>query len=135
MLDLIKTIRDDLLADPTITAFVDSRIFWAFKPAANTIVDYPQITIMDSDGPTDSVTNDYFPDLQLHIWTRGDEKVTEGNKIARRILIRIDRKSFLQVDKCIFQVWKSTGTDLFEDETQTFHKVLTFNVVMQGYSD
>ncbi len=135
MLDLIKKVREELLADSTITDLVDARIYWAFKPVANTSNDYPQITIMDSDGATDSLFNDYFPTLMIHIWTKGDERVTRGNRIAERVLINLDREGFITNDPCIYQIWKSNGIDLFEDDTQTFHKVLTFNVVMQGYSD
>ena len=135
MLDLIKLVRDSLLADSTITDLVDARIYWAFKPVGNTINDYPQITLMDSDGPTDSLFNDYSPILEIHIWTKGDSRVTRGNKIAERVLINIDIGGFINNEPKVYQIWKSNGLDLFEDDTQTFHKVLTFNVEMQGYSD
>ena len=92
-------------------------------------------TIIDSDGATDSLFNDYFPTLMIHIWTKGDTKVTRGNKIAKRILINIDSKGFVNITPCIYQIWKDSSIEIFEDDTQTFHKILSFNVVMQGYSD
>lgn len=135
MLDLIKKVRDELLLDTTITDLVGQRIYWSFKPVVNTSADYPQVTILDAEGSTDSLFNTYFPDLDIHIWTKGDSKVTRANQIAKRILINIDTKGFINITPCIFQIWKSTAVELFEDDTQTFHKILTFNVVMQGYSD
>lgn len=135
MLDLIKKVRDELLADSTITDLVSGRIYWAFKPVGNTNTDYPQVTLMDTEGPTDSLFNTYFPDLEIHIWTKGDSKVTRANQIAKRILINIDTKGFITLDPCIYQIWKDSVIEIFEDDTQTFHKVITFNVVMQGYSD
>ena len=133
MLDLIKKVREELLADTTITDLVDERIYYEFSPVGNTTQDYPQITLMDTDGPTDTWFNSYSPLLTIHIWTRGDERVTRGNKIAKQVLLNLDIKGFTTVDPCIYQIWKLNGLDLFEDDTQTFHKVLTFNVVMQGY--
>ena len=135
MLDLIKKVRDELLSDSTITDFVGTRIYWGFNPQGNTNTDFPQVTIMDVEGPTDSLFNEYSPDLEIHIWTKGDEKVTRANQIAKRILINIDTKGFVNIEPKIYQIWKSTAIELFEDDTQTFHKILTFNVVMQGYSD
>jgi len=135
MLDLIKKIREEFIADSTITDLVGERIYWSFKPVGNTSKDYPQITLMDTEGPTDSLFNTYFPDLEIHIWTKGDTKVTRANQIAKRVLINIDTVGFINLDPCIFQIWKSTVVELFEDDTQTFHKIITFNVVMQGYED
>jgi len=135
MLDLIKKVRDELLADPTITAYIDSRLYWAFKPVGNTSLDYPQITLMDIEGPTDSLFNDYNATLDIHIWTKGDSKVTRANQIAKRVLINIDRQGYDEAGLCIYQIWKANSAELFEDDSQSFHKILTFNVVMQGYSD
>ncbi len=135
MLDLIKKIRNEFLADSTITDLVGKRIKWSFAPVGNTSKDYPQITIMDNEGPTDSLQNTYFPDLEIHIWTKGNAKVTRANQIAKQVLINIDNKGFVNITPCIYQIWKSTAVELFEDDTQTFHKILTFNVVMQGYED
>lgn len=135
MLDLIKKIREELIADSTITDLVGSRIYWQSKPSGNTSVDYPQITLSDTEGPTDSLDGEYFPELEIHIWTKGDTKVTRANQIAKRILINIDKKGFVTLTPCIYQIWKENAIGIFEDDTQTFHKVLIFNVVMDGYSD
>lgn len=135
MLDLIKKVREELLSDSTITDLISDRIFMAFKPVGNTSVDYPQVTLMADDGLTDSLFNTYFPNLEIHIWTKGDEKVTRANQIAKRILINIDSKGFVNITPCIYQIWKDSSIEIFEDDTQTFHKILSFNVVMQGYSD
>ena len=135
MLDLIKKVRDELLADSTITDLVSGRIYWAFKPVGNTSVDYPQITLMDTEGATDSLFNTYFPNLEIHIWTKGDARVTRANQIAKRVLINIDTKGFIELPLCIYQIWKDSAIEIFEDDTQTFHKILIFNVVMQGYRD
>jgi len=131
MLDLIKTVRNELLNESEVTDYVGNRIHMAFKPVGNTVNDYPQITILANDGPTDSLTNDYFPDLQLHIWTKDDAYVTQANLIAKQVLIRLDRKGFS--NPCIFQIWKSNSISIYEDETKTFHLTLIFNVVMKGY--
>lgn len=135
MLDLVKLMKDVLIADSTITAFVGQRIYMDLGPQGNTENDYPQITIHVDDGPTDSLTNDYRPDLQIHIWTRGSGRQTEANLIAKRILLNIDKKSYLTNSPCVFQIWKDNGLGIFEESAQTFHKILTFNVVMEGYSE
>lgn len=139
MLDLVKLIRNELLSDPTITAFVGQRVYMDLGPQGNTSSDFPQITIHVDDGPTDSQTNDYRPDLQIHIWSKDLDKQTgrqtEANLIAKRILLKIDRKSFLTNDPCVFRIWKDNGIGIFEESTQTYHKILTFSVVMLGYSE
>lgn len=135
MLDLIKKVRKELLADSTITDLISNRMYMAFKPVGNKSTDYPQVTLIADDGLTDSLFNTYFPNLEIHIWTKGETKVTRANRIAERILINIDSKGFVNITPCIYQIWKDSSIELFEDDTQTFHKILTFNVVMQGYSD
>jgi len=135
MLDLIKKVREELIADSTITDLVAERIYWGWKPVGNKSTDFPQITLLDSDGLTDSQFNTYFPELEIHIWTKGETKVTRANKIAERVLINIDVAGFVNQTPCIYQIWKSNSVDLFEDDSQTLHKIITFNVVMQGYSD
>lgn len=137
MLDLIKKTRDELLADATITDIVGQRIYWAYSPSGNINSDFPQITLMDTDGQTDSLFNDYNSTLEIHIWTKGSGRVTKANQIAKRVLINIDTKGFEGVgqEPCIYQIWKENAVDLFEDDTQTFHKILIFNVVMNGYND
>ena len=79
--------------------------------------------------------NTYFPELEIHIWTKGETKVTRANQIAKRVLINIDRKGFTKLPLCIYKIWKSNSVEFFEDDSQTLHKILTFNVVMQGYAD
>ena len=133
MIDLVKLIREQLLADGDVTAYVGQRIYMADSPAGTTTNDYPEITLMASDGPTDSLTNDYRPDLYVHIWTKGEAKVTQANQIAREVLKNIDRQSYLVNDPCVFQIWKSSGIGVMEDNTQTYHYVLIFDVVMTGY--
>ena len=133
MIDLVKLIRNKLLENSTITAYIGQRIYMADKPSGNTINDYPQTTLYSTDGNTDSLTNDYFPDLYIHIWTKGDAKITQANQIAREVLKTIDRKSYETNDPCVFQIWKSAGTGVTEDETQVYHKILIFDVVMIGY--
>ncbi len=133
MLDLIKKVREELLADTTITDLVGERVFLPFSPSGNTPSQYPFIIIFVDDGPTDSLTNDYRPDLSIHIWTKGDERVTNGNLIAKQVLLNIDRESFISNDPRIFQIWKDTAVQIFEDDTQTYHKILIFSVVMEGY--
>lgn len=133
MLDLIKKVRDHLLLDTTITDLVDNRIYWEFSPVGNTIENYPQITLMGTDGLTDTVREVYDPDLIIHIWTKGEKRSTSANQIAKRVILSLDIESFLSSAPCIYQIWKISGIDLFEDDTQTLHKVLTFNVVMDGY--
>ena len=125
MLDLIKLIRDEILADVAITTYVSSRVYMSYKPVGNTLNDYQQIVINDEDGPTDSLTNDYRPELRIHIWTKGSEKVTIANKIAKQILLNIDKKSYLTNDPRVYQLWKENGVELWEDDSQTFHKVLS----------
>ena len=133
MLDLIKLIRDEMLANPNIVSYVGDRIVMSDKPVGNTIGDYPQITMDGEDGPTDSLTDDYFPDLRIHIWTRGDARKTIAGQIAREILIQIDKKSYLTNDPIVYQMWKSNNIGVFEDETQTYHRTLSFDVVMEGH--
>ena len=135
MLDLIKKVREELIADATITDLVGERIYWGWKPVGNKSTDFPQITLLDTDGETDSLQNTYFPELEIHIWTKGETKVTRANQISKRVLINIDKKGFTAQTPCIYQIWKSNSVELFEDDSQTLHKILTFNVVMQGYSD
>ena len=135
MLDLIKKVREELIADSTITDLVAERIYWGWKPVGNKSTDFPQITLLDTEGLTDSLQNTYFPELEIHIWTKGETKLTRANQIAKRVLINIDRKGFIELPLCIYQIWKSNAVELFEDDSQTLHKIITFNVVMQGYSD
>jgi len=49
MLDLIKTVRNELLNESEVTDYVGNRIHMAFKPVGNTVNDYPQITILAND--------------------------------------------------------------------------------------
>lgn len=133
MLDLMKYIREALLSDIAITEYVDDRVYMAFKPVGNTDVDYPQITMTFKDEGTDSLLLSYDLELQIHIWTKGDARVTNGHKIAKRVLLNLDIDG--SQDPCIYQIWKDGSVDIYEDDTQTFHKVLMFNVVMEGYSE
>jgi hypothetical protein len=84
---------------------------------------------------TDTVRDVYQSTLMVHIWTKGDGKATSANEIAKRILIRLDSKSFLSTEPYIYQVWKTSGADLFEDSTQTLHKILIFDVVIGSYEE
>ena len=120
-------------ADSTITAYVGSRIYMEGKPVVNTENDYPQITISVSDGPTDSLTDDYFPDLRIDVWTKGSAERTTAGLIAEQILLNIDKKSYLSNDPIVYQLWKSNNIPLWEEETKVFHRVLTFDVVMAGH--
>ena len=133
MLDLIKLIRDELSADSTITAYVGSRIYMEGKPVGNTENDYPQITIAVLDGPTDSLTDDYFADLRINVWTKGSGCRTTAGLIAKQILLKIDKKSYLTNDPIVYQLWKSNNIPLWEEDTKVFHRVLTFDVVMAGH--
>lgn len=133
MLDLVKKVREELLADTSITDFVDERIYLPFSPVGNMQVDYPFITIDVSDGPTDSLTNDYRPELMIHVWTKGEERVTIGNQITKQILLNIDRESFLTNDPRIYQIWKDDAIHVFDDDEQVYHKTIIFSVVMEGY--
>lgn len=133
MLDLIKLIIDELLADATITAYVGSRIYMEGKPVGNTENDYPQITVDALDGPTDSLTDDYFPDLRINVWTKGSGYRTTAGLIVKQILLNIDKKSYLTNDPIVYQLWKSNSIPLWEEETNVFHRVLTFDVVMAGH--
>lgn len=134
MLELTKLMINTLSANSNITAYVGHRIHMSYKPVGNTDKDYPQITVHTDDGPTDSLTNDYYPTLQIHVWTKGDAYETNANLIAKEILLEIDKKSYLTNAPCVFQMWKSNGIGFFEDDTQVFHKILTFDVVMEGYT-
>lgn len=133
MLDLIKLIRDELLVDSTITDYVGSRVYMEDSPIGNTENDYPQITIEVLDGPTDSLTDDYFADLRLTIWTKGSGNRTTAGLIAKQILINIDKKSYLTNDPIVYQLWKTNNIPLWEDDTKVFRRVLTFDVVMAGH--
>jgi len=133
MLDLIKLIRDQLLADSTITAYVGSRIYMEGKPVVNTENDYPQITIETMDGPTDSLTNDYYSDLRINVWAKGSAQRTTAGLIAKQVLLNIDKKSYLTNDPKVYQLWKSNSIPVWEDDTKVFHLVMTFDVVMEGY--
>jgi len=134
MLDLVKLIRDEFLADSTITTYVGSRIYMEGKPVGNTENDYPQITIAVLDGPTDSLTDDYFSDLRINIWTKGSGCRTTAELIAKQVLLKIDKKSYLTNDPKVYQLWKTNNIPFWEDDTKVFHRVLTFDVVMEGYS-
>jgi len=133
MLDLIKLIIDELLLDSTITAYVGSRIYMEGKPVGNTENDFPQITIAVLDGPTDSLTDDYYADLRIQVWTKGSGYRTTAGLIAKQILLNIDKKSYLSNDPIVYQLWKSNNIPLWEEETKVFHRVLTFDVVMAGH--
>jgi len=133
MLDLIKLIRNELLADSTITAYVGSRIHMEGKPVSNTESDYPQITIETLDGPTDSLTNDYFSDLRINVWTKGSACRSTADLIVRQILLNIDKKSYLANDPKIYQLWKTNNVPIWEEDAKVFHRVLTFDVVLEGY--
>ena len=133
MLDLTKIVRDFLLTQTTVTDLVGSRIYMPFSPNTNLRLHYPFITIETDDGSTDSLTNDYTPDLLLHIWTKDDGRVTLGNEIARQVLLVLDRKGFLNQTPKIYQIWKDGAPHVFEDDEQTYHKMITFSVVMEGY--
>jgi len=133
MLDLIKLIRNELLADTTITAYVGTRIYMEGKPVGNIESDYPQITLSASDGPTDSLTDDYFPDLIIRIWTKGSGERTTAGLIAKQVLLNIDKKSYLSNDPIVYQLWKSNNIPVWEEETKVFSRVLSFDVVMAGH--
>lgn len=133
MLDLIKKIREELLADTTITDLVGERIYMPFSPAGNIPTNYPFIVIDTGDGSTDSLTNDYRPDLAIHIWSRGDARVTTAELITKQVLLNIDRKGYITNDPKIFQIWKDGTVEIFEDDTQVYHKTIFFSVVMEGY--
>jgi hypothetical protein len=133
MLDLIKKVRDHLLADTTITDLVDERIYWSWSPSGNTQEDFPLISMMDFIGETDSVLETYEGRLMIHIWTKGEGRATLANEIEKRILLSLDIESFLATSPCIYQIWKLSSVGAFENDSQTLHKVITFNVVMDGY--
>jgi len=133
MLDLIKKVRNEFLADSTITDLVGERIHMPFSPADNNRMSYPYIVIDVDDGATDSITNDYRPDLRIHIWSQGDERVTVANRVAKQVLLNIDRERFLDSDPIIYQIWKDNAIQIFEDDTQLYHKTIMFSVVMEGY--
>lgn len=133
MLDLVKLIRDELLLDSTITAYVDERIYMEGKPVGNQESDYPQITIETLDGPTDSLTNDYYADLRINVWTKGSGHRTMADLIAKQILLNIDKKSYLTNDPKVYQLWKTNNIPIWEDDMKVFHRVLTFDVVMEGH--
>lgn len=133
MIDLIKKVRNELLAEANVTAYVGQRIYMADKPSGNTINDYPQITMYTTDGNTDSLTNDYTLDLYIHIWTKGEARITLANQIAEEVLKVIDRKGYETNDPTIWQIWKSAGIGVHEDDTQTYHKTLIFDAIMIGY--
>lgn len=133
MLDLYKKVRDELLADSTITDLVGERIYMPFSPAGNTQLNYPFIVLDIDTGGTDSLTNDYRPSLMIHIWTKGSAKVSLGNQIEKQVLLNIDRKGFPTNDPVIFQILKDNATHIFDDDEQVYHKIVTFSVVMEGY--
>lgn len=133
MLDLIKYIRETLLSDTVLNAYVEDRVYMAFKPVGNTDTEYPQITMTVKDKGTDSLLKSYELELQIHIWTKGEARVTTGHEIAKRVLLDLDVDG--SQDPCIYQIWKDGSVDMFEDDTQTFHKVIMFDVVMEGYSE
>ena len=133
MLDLIKLIRDELLADTTITTYVDSRIYMEGKPVGNVESDYPQITLTAQDGPTDSLTDDYYATLRINVWTKGSAERTTAGLIAKQVLLNIDKKSYLLNDPIVYQLWKLNNIPLWEEDTKVFHRVLTFDVVMAGH--
>ena len=134
MLDLTKLLINELSNNVAITNYVGPRIYMAYKPTGNTEKDYPQIAIHVDDGPTDSLNGEYFPSLQIHIWTKGEAYNSNANLIAKEVLLEIDKKSYLTNIPCVFQIWKSNGLGFFEDDTQVFHKILMFDVVMDGYT-
>ena len=140
MLDLLKSIRDILLADGTITGYVSSRVYLAFKPVINTASgSYPQITMNVDDGSTDSVTNTCGPILYIDIWSKtipgSTGGATEAKLIAKRIYQLIDaRQDLLGEPLKIYQIWKDSSTLLFEDDTQVWHQSIRFRVEMDGYS-
>lgn len=133
MLDLIKIVRNYLLTQTEVTDLVGERIYMTFSPVANTSYNYPMVILATNDGSTDSLTNDYYADLQIQIYTKGTSRVTSGNEVAREILLALDRKSFLAQTPKIYQVLKDGTTEVFQDEEQTYRKILFFNVVMEGY--
>lgn len=133
MIDLVKLIRDALLADSTITTYVGSRIYMEGALVGNTENDYPRITIEVLDGPTDSLTNDYYSDLRINVWTKESACRTTADLIAKQILLNIDKKSYLTSDPKVYQLWKSNNIPIWEEDTKVFHRVLTFDVVLEGY--
>lgn len=140
MLDLLKTIRDILIADPTISGYVSSRVYLAFKPIINTAsTSYPQITLNIGDGPTDSVTNTCSPDLFIDIWTKtvpgSVGGATQAKSIAKRIYQLIDARQDLTGEPLkIYQIVKDNATLLWEDDTQVFHHSLRFRIEMDSYA-
>jgi hypothetical protein len=76
---------------------------------------------------------EYFPDLRINVWTKGSGLKTTAGLIAKQILLKIDRKSFLTNDPKVYQLWKSNGIPVWEEDTKVFHLVLTFDTVMEGY--
>jgi len=133
MLDLYKTVRDYLLTQSNVTDLLGERIYMAFSPNTNVSSNYPFINLDINDGPTDSLTNDYRADMMIHIWTKGDARVTRGNEIAKELILALDRKAFLDQTPGIYQILKEGSPHEYDDDLQIYHKVINFSVVMEGY--
>lgn len=143
MIEIIKTIRDVLIADATIKSYCGdpARIYIVSKPVLDTAsTSYPQITLTMEDGGSDTVTNvNIDATFTIHIWTKTVSGVsggyTTGNLIAKRIYELIDIKNFESVTPKVYKIWRTNSLTIFEDETQVFHTIINFNCASDGYFD
>lgn len=131
MLDLLKKVGEVLAGDVTIQSYVGSRIYLALKPIINKATDFPQITIRANEGPSNTTLEVYFPDLDIHIWTKNSQ--TQANLIGKRVLELLDGKAFVSGTTTIFRLAKDAASLAFEDDTQIFQKVLSFTCVTTAY--
>ena len=133
MLNLKKYVRNRLLSDPILQGLVDSKIYLAYKPIANSSNDFPQITLIDDDGPSRSYLEVYDIRLVVHIWAKDPYGQTTAERIAERVNILLDKEELRASDFKCYRLEKESSPLLFEDDSQTYHKTVHFTAITRGY--
>lgn len=134
MLDVVKKVRNTLLADATMISYLNDRIYTAWKPVIrnNSEFNYPQITLQMEAPVSDSVLPVYYQDLNIHVWSK--TSWTNAKLIAKRVMELLNQQSLTEGSTIMYRLLRDGGTDpIFEDDTKIWHGVLTFIVVVDSY--
>ena len=133
MLKLKKYVRNKFLSDSILQSLVNHRVYLAYKPIVNTPEDFPQITLIDDDGPSRSYLEVYDIRLVVHIWAKDPYGQTTAERIAERVNILLDKEELRASDFKCYRLEKESSPLLFEDDSQTHHKTVHFTAITRGY--
>ena len=133
MILLKKRIREVLIGDAQLVTLLGGpKVFLSLGPVTPKDTDYPMLTLRDDDGITYKHLNIYVADLWVDIWTKGNAYQTSAGLIAQRINQILNRKGFLSAELCIYRLEKEVSPELWDKESQAYHKIIKYKVIVEG---